>query len=87
MVHCVGRVNATNFVRILIILDMEVLKQFGVRDKIGNPVGLENLQASTPAVAPQDGMSAGSFYGNKPAAAPSHPPAERGGGAGTSGTS
>ncbi|KAH0613599.1 uncharacterized protein H6S33_005485 [Morchella sextelata] len=63
--------------KILIVLGLEVLKEHGKREKIGNPVSLEQDPATRgPATstgnsaAPPQQASATAFYGNKPAAAP-----------------
>lgn len=58
--------------RILIVLNLDVLKEHGKREKIGNPVSLEQeLATRGPIAAPVQPQqsSATSFYGNKPAAA------------------
>jgi replication factor A1 len=59
--------------RILIIIDLEVLKQHGAREKIGNPTGLEAVIATATAAGQQpappvqhEAASATSFYGSKP---------------------
>ncbi|KAA8901948.1 hypothetical protein FN846DRAFT_780784 [Sphaerosporella brunnea] len=56
--------------KILIVIELEVLKHLGIREKVGNPTGLEaaisaGLLNSAPP-APQEAASATSFYGNKP---------------------
>ncbi|KAI5858442.1 hypothetical protein BZA05DRAFT_345568 [Tricharina praecox] len=63
--------------KILIIIELEVLKAHGVREKVGNPTALEAAtagQTSAPAAyqtsetpAFQEPAAAPSFYGNKPA--------------------
>lgn len=54
------------------MLNLDVLKEHGKREKIGNPVSLEQEMATRGPIAapiqPQQ-SSATSFYGNKPAAA------------------
>lgn len=67
--------------RILIILSLDVLKEHGKREKIGNPVSLEQEIAcgsTTAPIQPQQ-ASATSFYGNKPGAAavPARAPAQK----------
>ena len=58
-----------NELRILIIIELEVLKAYGSRDKVGNPTGLEAATAGQTSAAPvyQEPAAAPSFYGNNPA--------------------
>lgn len=64
------------------MLNLDVLKEHGKREKIGNPVSLEQEMATrgptTAPVQPQQ-ASATSFYGNKPAAvaAPAKAPTQK----------
>ncbi|KAK5124363.1 hypothetical protein LTR85_001580 [Meristemomyces frigidus] len=61
-----------NFVKdkhILIILDLDILEEYGEPEKIGTPVALEapKQEATAEDVKPQPGNIAGNgFYGNKP---------------------
>lgn len=55
---------------ILIIIDLEVLEEYGEPEKLGQPVAIEGGAKSEPAqedIKPQPGNIAGTnFYGNKP---------------------
>lgn len=59
------------------MLNLDVLKEHGKRDKIGNPVSLEQEMAArgpaTSTTAQPQQATATSFYGNKPAAAAAAP--------------
>lgn len=64
------------------MLSLDVLKEHGKREKIGNPVSLEQeiaTRGSTTAPIQPQQASATSFYGNKPAAAavPARAPAQK----------
>lgn len=71
--------------KILIVLGLEVLKEHEKREKIGNPVSLEQSPAirgqttsTNNATAPPQQASATAFYGSKPAAAaPQRAPAQK----------
>lgn len=77
-------VNVMKERKILIVLGLNVLTELGVMDKIGNPAGLETVDAlrqqqneQNNASAPRTGISTStnSFYGNNAAAtAPAPPP-------------
>lgn len=74
--------NLLTSLRILIVLNLDVLKEHGKREKIGNPVSLEQEMATRgPTAAPVQPQqaSATSFYGNKPVAvaAPAKAPTEK----------
>jgi replication factor A1 len=55
--------------RILIILDLEVLKELGEAEKIGEPKPLE-IKADDDEKPQPTAISSNGFYGSKPAAAP-----------------
>ena len=59
-----------NFVKdkhILIILDLDILEEYGEPDKLGQPVAIEVKMDGAEDVKPQPGNIAGNgFYGNKP---------------------
>lgn len=68
--ECGDCTSFTNGCRILIILDLEVLKELGDAEKIGEPKPLE-IKADEDEKPPQPTtMSSNGFYGSKPAAAP-----------------
>lgn len=58
--------------RILIILDLEVLKDLGEAEKIGEPKALE-VKAEEEETAQPTAISSNGFYGNKPQPAPAQP--------------
>jgi replication factor A1 len=57
---------------ILVVLDLEILEQYGEPDKLGHPVAIESTKPEEQEdVKPQPGNIAGNgFYGNKPQAQP-----------------
>jgi replication factor A1 len=57
---------------ILIIMDLEVLPQYGELDKIGQPEALDGKAEAQPAA-----ISGNNFYGSKPAPAPQAQPQQR----------
>lgn len=70
---CLCRLNQyqANFVKdkhILVILDIEILEQYGEPEKIGNPVAIEMpKQEAIEDVKPQPGnIASNGFYGSKP---------------------
>ena len=56
--------------RILVIVDLEVLTQLGIREKIGNPTAFESAPARRLPSPATTEASASSFYGNRPAPPP-----------------
>ena len=63
----------SNYVKdkyILVVLDLEVLEQYGEPDKLGHPIAIESAKPEDD-VKPQPGNIAGNnFYGNKPQTEP-----------------
>lgn len=57
---------------ILVILDLDVLEEYGETEKIGQPVALDMIKGETQEeTKPQvDNISGNNFYGNKPAQQP-----------------
>lgn len=52
---------------ILVILDVEILQEYGEPEKLGQPVAIEPKTESTEDVKPQPGnIASNGFYGNKP---------------------
>jgi replication factor A1 len=62
----------TNCISILIIMDLDVLAQYGELEKIGQPEALDTKADAQPAA-----ISGNNFYGNKPAPAPAPQPQQR----------
>jgi len=62
------RSHADTLRRILVILDIEVLEEYGTCEKLGAPVGLDILKSETQEeTKPQPGnIPSNGFYGNKP---------------------
>ncbi|KAL1593909.1 Replication factor A protein 1 [Paraconiothyrium brasiliense] len=59
--------------KILIIMDLEVLDQYGEHDKIGQPEALENIKSE-----PQPGAISGNgFYGSRPEQQQQHAPQQQ----------
>jgi len=53
----------------LIILGLEVLDQYGIHDKLGEPISIDESVKDTTAQQPSS-VSANGFYGNRPAQTP-----------------
>ncbi|CAI7571348.1 unnamed protein product [Penicillium bialowiezense] len=64
--------NSVKGKKILIILDLEVLKDLGEAEKIGEPKALE-VKAEEEETAQPTAISSNGFYGNKPQPAPAQP--------------
>ncbi|KAK3044849.1 hypothetical protein LTS18_000190, partial [Coniosporium uncinatum] len=57
--------NVVKGKRILIVIEMDILSQYGECDKIGEPVALDPVGEEAPVNAQPAGISSNGFYGNR----------------------